>query len=198
MAGVDRWNKDRPTRPDFSGEDIYTQLEQASKLVGRSELASLAEANFSGGKFVGTEFDGMFGEGLDFTRANFAGADLRKVVFGNAKLVEADFVRGADLNNADLSRVSLHRADLRAADMRCADLSRADLCGASFTGTDLRDANLSGGEACRCGPLLGFAGRSEPSTARNRGCPDFSLPTRPAYEAPTTWLARLKSRPSGR
>ena len=145
MEGVDHWNEKRPVTPDFCGEDIPVRFARAGKLDGNTaELPSLAGANFSNGRYVGTQFESMFaGEGLDLRSADFRWADLREAALGDAVLDGANFV-GAKLDAADLSGAGLRGADLGAATIRRADLSGADLCGGSFTGADLRDANLSG------------------------------------------------------
>ena len=143
LEGVDRWNSERKARPDFSGVDMYIRFSLAGKLDSKNELPSFAGANFSFGKFVGTQFTNIFDlESVDLTQTDFTGADLQNSELGNAILDDAKLI-GAKLNEADLSGASLRRADLGAAAVGESDLSRADLCCASLAGADLDGANLS-------------------------------------------------------
>jgi uncharacterized protein YjbI with pentapeptide repeats len=89
---------------------------------------------------------------LNLSRANLAGAKLRKVNLGRANLEFADLsnadllkanLPGANLSDADLSYANLSNANLAYASLGNADLRYADLIGAKLRGASLYRANLS-------------------------------------------------------
>jgi uncharacterized protein YjbI with pentapeptide repeats len=106
-----------------------------------------------GADLAGHKLSGASLRDVAFTRANLAGADLRKADASRAKFLSANLAK-ARLDGARLTEADFTRADLTAATLAGADLSRArffrailreaDLSGATVRGTDFTNADLSG------------------------------------------------------
>ena len=84
--------------------------------------------------------------GIDLSRADLSGTDLKGINFDGVDLSEADLggtsLIGANLTRANLQKANLFGANLSTATLRNADLRGATLCRAVLTESDLRGAKL--------------------------------------------------------
>lgn len=106
--GVERWNRRRKKVhfvPDLSGLRFFELLPSDFRDAPKTS---------------------RFFEGIDFSQANLAGADLSGLNFYKAKFASAD------LTGADMSMSNFNRANFTGADLRDADVSRSLFAGAVF------------------------------------------------------------------
>src|SRR5262249_24986168 len=93
------------------------------------------------------DLTGFMGKRGDFSGANFAGANLTRVNFHDAKLVGANLAGAnlseANLNKADLSRANLNGANLQSSMLYAARLDLANLSSADLTGVYMGTARLT-------------------------------------------------------
>ena len=141
--GVAAWNEWRETNPcpepDLSGLALYDGLNSTltpnQRL--RREGVDLANADFRGVKFTGTDFYSGFRKG-----ANLSGTNLQEANLEGSTLVEAN-LENADLWKANLSSANLWEANLVGANLREAKLNEALLGESNLENTDLWKADLS-------------------------------------------------------
>ncbi|MCI5083953.1 MAG: pentapeptide repeat-containing protein [Saprospiraceae bacterium] len=151
---------------DFSNIDLEEAELQEVNLAG----ANLTNANLRGATMKRVQADeGNFAKAncreadmswAELNSTKWPEADVRGVIFENAKLRKADFKTanlqwanfvGAQLKNADFSGVDLYGGDMSRANLTSASLDSAYLKSVSLNGTFLKDATMNGVELIYAG-----------------------------------------------
>jgi uncharacterized protein YjbI with pentapeptide repeats len=134
---------------DLRGADLTL----AAFVNANLHQADLRQARLTGAAFMGADLATSDLQGVtldgDFSRADFACADLRGATFlphiqlTGARLANANLQK-ATLSGVDFSGVDLRDADLSWADLRAAKLNAAVLTRTNFTGANLQNSSLVG------------------------------------------------------
>jgi mxaC protein len=135
------------TRPDLSRRDL-TGLDLSGVDFKAADLfaANLSGSMLQKANFAGANLNRVVANESDFSDANFADASMFAVVMNGSRLTGADLSRTriiGEMKNAYLDNVKLVDADLGADPANQGMVPvRVDLSGVTFDGADLTGANL--------------------------------------------------------
>lgn len=160
------WKGERPGVEDIkSGADLtgadLSEINLSGVDLSNCDLsyADLYNTNLSGANLSKSDLVGVYASRAKLDHADLESSLLDDGVFNNASLVGAN-LSNVDANmtffeNADLSKANLNRSTLKSASFQNANMSGANISEAKgdfftdFFGTNLSDADLSGGQFAR-------------------------------------------------
>lgn len=154
--GVDVWNEWRRANPQIKPDlrrlslSSYLHFRRGPRAGAKHpEAIDFTGANFRGANLCGVSLAPIQARGQYYCIVGLTNVDLTEAELRGVDFTQAD-LRGAILIDADLSGANLDQADLRNANLskaflKRAQLLRADLEGAILTGACIEDWNINNG-----------------------------------------------------